>query len=69
MLFIYVLFAVSNKISKIENLDKLTNLEMLELGDNKIRKIENLDKLANLNEIYLGRFLDIFFYKNFFFYK
>ena len=31
------LYLVSNKISKIQNLDALTQLEMLELGDNKIR--------------------------------
>ena len=30
---------VSNKISKIENLDCCPKLNMLELGDNKIRKV------------------------------
>ena len=42
-------------VLRIENLDKLTGLEMLELGDNKIRKVENLDTLANLTELYLGK--------------
>ena len=33
------LYLVSNKISKIENLDCCPKLNMLELGDNKIRKV------------------------------
>ena len=30
-------FLINNKIKKIENLDHLTSLTMLELGDNRIR--------------------------------
>ena len=33
------LYLVSNKISKIENLECCPKLNMLELGDNKIRKV------------------------------
>jgi len=46
---------VSNKISKIENLDCCPKLNMLELGDNKIRKVENLENLTHLTELYLGK--------------
>ena len=35
------LYLSNNQISKIENLDKLTNLRVLYLGFNKISKIEN----------------------------
>lgn len=43
-----------NKISKIQNLEKLTKLECLSLQCNRIVKIENLDKLENLTELYLS---------------
>ena len=49
------LFLVSNKITKIENVSHLKNLDMLELGDNRIRQIENLDGLTNLKELFLGK--------------
>jgi Leucine-rich repeat (LRR) protein len=49
------LYLVSNKISKIENLERLTQLEMLELGDNKIRRVENLEALTNLRQLFLGK--------------
>merc|ERR1719300_1053152 len=49
------LFLVSNKISKIENLETLTNLTMLELRDNRIRKIEKLETLVNVEELFLGK--------------
>ena len=48
------LYLVSNKISKIENLECCPKLNMLELGDNKIRKVENLENLKHLKELYLG---------------
>ena len=32
------LYLVSNKITKIQNLEALTQLQMLELGDNRIRQ-------------------------------
>ncbi|MCD8412346.1 leucine-rich repeat domain-containing protein [Tenacibaculum finnmarkense] len=38
-----------NKITKIENIDKLINLSRLFLFGNKITKIENLDTLTNLS--------------------
>jgi Leucine-rich repeat (LRR) protein len=36
----------SNKISKIENLDKLVNMVDLVLAKNKIKKVENLDSMT-----------------------
>ena len=49
------LYLINNKISKIENLSNLPQLDMLELGDNKIRNIENIDALMNLKELFLGK--------------
>lgn len=43
-----------NKIKKIENLDKLVNLECLALQANRILKLEKLDKLVNLTELYVS---------------
>jgi len=45
----------SNHISRIENLDHLTNLEVLWLADNEITEVENLSALTNLREINLAR--------------
>ena len=46
------LYLVSNKISKIENLDCCPNLNMLELGDNKIRKVNC--RLTPANKLNFG---------------
>lgn len=48
------LFFVSNKISKIPQLN-LVNLTNLELGDNRIREIENLNGLVHLQQLWLGK--------------
>lgn len=48
------LYLIGNRISKIENLDALTNLSQLDLNGNKISIIENLDALTNLNQLNLG---------------
>ena len=50
-----VLFLTENKITKIQNLDKLPNLKQLELGSNRIRKIENLENLPHLEDLWLGK--------------
>ena len=44
----------SGSIQKIENLDNLTDLEYLNLGNNKIKMIENLDNLKNLKRLCLA---------------
>ena len=49
------LYLVSNKITKIENVNHLRDLQLLELGDNRIRSIENLEGLENLKELYIGK--------------
>ncbi len=41
-----------NKITRLENLDNLPNLQQLNIGDSQITRLENLDKLPNLQ--YLG---------------
>lgn len=49
------LYLSSNHIQKIENLQTLTLLRVLELGSNQLRTIENLSSLINLEELWLGR--------------
>ena len=44
----------NNKISKIENLDELSNLKKIYFIKNKIRKIENLQNLKYLYKIHLA---------------
>jgi hypothetical protein len=51
---IKVLFISHTKISKIEKLNKLVNLEWLELSISKIEKIEGLDNLVNLKRLNLS---------------
>lgn len=46
--FNFRLYLRWNLIKKIENLEKLTTLQELELYDNQITEIENLDTLTNL---------------------
>lgn len=49
-----VLYLHDNQISKIENLESLSNLSCLYLHHNKIKKIENLQSLTKLKKLYLG---------------
>ncbi|KAK9451469.1 uncharacterized protein V1518DRAFT_369992 [Limtongia smithiae] len=49
------IYFVQDKISKIENLDGLTNLINLELGGNRVRKLENLEKLTALTQLWVGK--------------
>ena len=42
------------QITKLENLDKLINLQILFLYNNKISKLENLDSLTSLEILYVG---------------
>ena len=39
----------------MENLETLTSLEILDVGDNKIRKIENVDMLKNLTQFHAAK--------------
>lgn len=49
------LYVSKNEVVKMEELDHLYNLELLELGSNKIRVMENLHSLKKLEELWLGR--------------
>lgn len=49
------LYLAANKISKMEGLDSVECLRILELGSNRIRTIENISHLLNLQELWLGR--------------
>ena len=42
-----------NQISKLENLESLVNLEILDVSHNRIRKIEGLENLTKLRKLYL----------------
>lgn len=43
-----------NRLTKIENLDTLVNLQKLFLVSNKITVVENLSSLTNLTMLELG---------------
>ena len=49
------LFLNENKIHKIENLNQMSELRLLEIGSNKIKKIENLEENTKLEELWMGR--------------
>ena len=42
-----------NKIKKIDNLNHLANLKILDLEQNKIEKIKNISKLTKLTDLIL----------------
>ncbi|MFA7070381.1 MAG: leucine-rich repeat domain-containing protein, partial [Sulfurimonas sp.] len=52
--YLYLPINDIKKISKIEGLDKLVNLNELDLSYNKISKIEGLEKLVNLKVLCLS---------------
>ncbi|XP_020087987.1 protein phosphatase 1 regulatory subunit pprA isoform X2 [Ananas comosus] len=49
------LYVSKNEVAKMEELEHLHALEILELGSNKLRTMENLANLTNLHELWLGR--------------
>ncbi|KAK9130999.1 hypothetical protein Sjap_011486 [Stephania japonica] len=49
------LYVSKNEVPKIEEIDHLINLQILELGSNRLKVMENLHNLTNLQELWLGR--------------
>jgi protein phosphatase 1 regulatory subunit 7 len=49
------LYVSKNEVAKMEELEHLHALEILELGSNRLRVMENLETLTNLQELWLGR--------------
>eukprot|EP00262_Sarcandra_glabra_P018364 TRINITY_DN6555_c0_g1_i1.p1 TRINITY_DN6555_c0_g1~~TRINITY_DN6555_c0_g1_i1.p1 ORF type:complete len:334 (+),score=40.88 TRINITY_DN6555_c0_g1_i1:427-1428(+) len=49
------LYVSKNDATKMEELDHLHELQILELGSNRLRVMENLQNLRNLQELWLGR--------------
>ncbi|KAF6164183.1 hypothetical protein GIB67_010153 [Kingdonia uniflora] len=49
------LYISKNEVTKMEELDHLHNLQILELGSNRLRVMENLHNLTNMQELWLGR--------------
>ncbi|KAK9101072.1 hypothetical protein Scep_024502 [Stephania cephalantha] len=49
------LYLSKNEVPKIEQIDHLINLQILELGSNRLEVMENLHNLTNLQELWLGR--------------
>ncbi|KAG9449158.1 hypothetical protein H6P81_009123 [Aristolochia fimbriata] len=49
------LYVSKNEVTKMEELDHLQELQILELGSNRLRVMENLQNLTNLQELWLGR--------------
>eukprot|EP01018_Ginkgo_biloba_P002937 Gb_19248 [translate_table: standard] len=48
-------YASMNELTKIEELDHLCELHMLELGSNRLRVMEGLQNMTKLQELWLGR--------------
>jgi len=48
------LYIGKNRITKLENLDELSELEILSIQSNRIVKIEGLDSLVNLQQLYIS---------------
>ncbi|XP_042483467.1 protein phosphatase 1 regulatory inhibitor subunit PPP1R7 homolog [Macadamia integrifolia] len=49
------LYVSKNEVTKMEELDHLHELQILELGSNRLRVMENLQTLTLLQELWLGR--------------
>ncbi|XXG48111.1 hypothetical protein AAC387_Pa02g2638 [Persea americana] len=49
------LYVSKNEVAKMEELDHLHELQILELGSNRLRVMESLQNLINLQELWLGR--------------
>ncbi|XP_077228552.1 protein phosphatase 1 regulatory inhibitor subunit PPP1R7 homolog [Tasmannia lanceolata] len=52
---LHELYVSKNEVTKMEELDHLHELRILELGSNRLRVMENLQNLTNLLELWLGR--------------
>ncbi|XP_057545686.1 protein phosphatase 1 regulatory inhibitor subunit PPP1R7 homolog [Amaranthus tricolor] len=49
------LYVSKNEVTKIEEIEHLHGLQILELGSNRLRVMENLETLIDLQELWLGR--------------
>ncbi|XP_021900077.1 protein phosphatase 1 regulatory subunit pprA isoform X2 [Carica papaya] len=49
------LYVSKNEVTKMEEIDHLHDLQILELGSNRLRVMENLQNLTKLQELWLGR--------------
>lgn len=49
------LYVSKNEVTKMEEIDHLHELQILELGSNKLRVMENIQNMTNLQELWLGR--------------
>ncbi|KAH8482115.1 hypothetical protein H0E87_029539 [Populus deltoides] len=49
------LYVSKNEVTKIEEIDHLYQLQILELGSNRLRVMESMQNFTNLQELWLGR--------------
>ncbi|XWS26790.1 hypothetical protein CRYUN_Cryun26dG0060400 [Craigia yunnanensis] len=49
------LYVSKNEVTKMEEIDHLHELQILELGSNRLRLLENLQNFTKLQELWLGR--------------
>ncbi|XVF63131.1 hypothetical protein PTKIN_Ptkin09bG0064200 [Pterospermum kingtungense] len=49
------LYVSKNEVTKMEEIDHLHDLQILELGSNRLRVMENLQNFTKLQELWLGR--------------
>ncbi|KAM5547599.1 protein phosphatase 1 regulatory inhibitor subunit PPP1R7 [Rosa sericea] len=49
------LYVSKNEVTKIEEIDHLHQLQILELGSNRLRVMQSLENMTKLEELWLGR--------------
>ncbi|KAL6226542.1 hypothetical protein ACLB2K_000504 [Fragaria x ananassa] len=49
------LYVSKNEVTKIEEIDHLHELQILELGSNRLRVMQSLENMTKLQELWLGR--------------
>ncbi|XVE70483.1 hypothetical protein DITRI_Ditri10aG0075900 [Diplodiscus trichospermus] len=49
------LYVSKNEVTRMEEIEHLHDLQILELGSNRLRAMENLQNFTNLQELWLGR--------------
>ncbi|KAH8505222.1 hypothetical protein Peur_045334 [Populus x canadensis] len=49
------LYVSKNEVTKIEEIDHLYQLQILELGSNRLRVMENMGNFTSLQELWMGR--------------
>lgn len=49
------LYLACNKLSKLEGIEHLTSITLLELGSNRLKSLDGIESLHNLKELWVGQ--------------